>query len=214
MAEDKRDQIVRAMHRCIREKGFSGTSLTDIAVAAAMSPSHIRYYFDGKDAILEHFFARHCDAIVEGVKAIAEQDLAIWYKAYVDYYIANPQIRPANLSVIVEIFGLSVHQSRLRAIKNAYSAEMQAVLVGFFQRAGLSRGDAERSAAALHAFEVGLKFDAAFADDYDPGAARDAFIKVTESLLGRPIARLGVGQSKPLKGSPTRRVQRGQRQGA
>ncbi len=116
--------------------------------------------------------------------------------------------------MIVEIFGLSVHQSRLRAIKNAYSAEMQAVLVGFFQRAGLSRGDAERSAAALHAFEVGLKFDAAFADDYDPGAARDAFIKVTESLLGRPIARLGVGQSKPLKGSPTRRVQRGQRQGA
>jgi AcrR family transcriptional regulator len=190
MAEDKRDQIVRAMHRCIREKGYAGTSLTDIAVAAGMSPSHIRYYFDGKDAILEDFFAKHCNTVVDGVKSIEREDLAKWFDSYVEYYIANPQIRPANLSVIVEIFGLSVHQPRLRAIKTAYNAAMTGVLIDFFECAGHAREEAERAAAILNAFELGLKFDAAFREGYDPGAARAAFVEVTETLLGRPITKL------------------------
>lgn len=52
-----RGGIFKALHDCIVEQGYARTSLTDVARAAGMSPSHLLYYFPGKDAILEDYFA-------------------------------------------------------------------------------------------------------------------------------------------------------------
>jgi AcrR family transcriptional regulator len=45
--KERRGKILQALHRCISKRGFSRSSLTDIAIEAGMSPSHIRYYFEG-----------------------------------------------------------------------------------------------------------------------------------------------------------------------
>ena len=63
--------------RCIREKGYASTSLTDIAIRAQMSPSHIRYYFDGKDAILEYYLETTCADIIRDIRAIDGADFSI-----------------------------------------------------------------------------------------------------------------------------------------
>jgi AcrR family transcriptional regulator len=180
----------------MREKGYAGTSLTDVALAAQMSPSHIRYYFDGKDAILEHYFEAHCRHIVADIRAIPTDDPADWFDRYCAYFIRNPHIRSVALGVIVEIFGLSVHQSRLREIKVAYDREMLAVLTDFFERVGVVKDTPAQAASVAQAVEVGLKFHAAFAQTYAAAAIGHAFVSVVESLIGRPIADLAGGADR------------------
>jgi AcrR family transcriptional regulator len=185
--EDRRTQIVQALHRCIREKGYAGTSLTDIAVGAGMSPSHIRYYFEGKDAILEYYFDLHCRRIIEDIRAIDDSDPIAWFKGFMGYFIANPHIHAVGLSVIVEIFGLSVHQPRLREIKTTYDAEMLSILRVFFERVGTVGVTPMEAAEILQALEVGLKWNAVFQNDYEPDKAARAILTVLPQLIGRPI---------------------------
>ena len=53
----RRRRIYKALHHCIINKGYVKTTLADIAKAAGMSPSHLLYYFKGKEDILELYFA-------------------------------------------------------------------------------------------------------------------------------------------------------------
>jgi AcrR family transcriptional regulator len=182
---DRRARIVQALHRCIREKGYASTSLTDIAIRAEMSPSHIRYYFDGKDAILEYYLQITCDDIVRDIRAIEDDDPIGWLKKFSDYYIRNPRISAVGLGVMVEIFGVSVHQPRLREIKTAYDEQIRGVLTRFFERAGDSTSvPAPMAAEIIQALEAGLKYNAVFETRYDADKAAAAFLAAVERLLG------------------------------
>ena len=61
----RRSRIFKALHDCIIEKGYAKTTLADVARTARMTPSHLLYYFSGKDAILEDFFENVAQRIVE-----------------------------------------------------------------------------------------------------------------------------------------------------
>lgn len=150
-----------------------------------MSPSHIRYYFDGKDAILEHYLELTCSDIVRDIKAIKADDPFEWLRKFSDYYIRNPRISAVGLSVMVEIFGVSVHQPRLREIKMAYDEEIRAVLTSFFAKAGGATSLPPAMAAEIiQALEAGLKYNAVFEKHYDPEKATAAFLAAVERLLG------------------------------
>lgn len=184
-AAERRGLIVQALHRCIREKGYASTSLTDIAIRARMSPSHIRYYFDGKDAILEYYLETTCADIIRDIRAIDDEDPFDWLARFADYYISNPRISAVGLAVMVEIFGVSVHQPRLREIKTRYDSEIRAVLTTFFERAGTASGMPPAMAAEIiQALEAGLKYNAVFNRLYDPERATAAFMGAIERLLG------------------------------
>ena len=50
-------------------RGFAATSLADVARAAHMTPSHLLYYFKGKDAILNACFEGVTAQIMSGLRA-------------------------------------------------------------------------------------------------------------------------------------------------
>lgn len=183
--EDRREIIVQALHRCIREVGYARTSLTAISVKAKMSPSHIRYYFENKDAILEYYLESLCTQIVADLKAIPAENPQIWMERFCDYYIRNPRISRVGLSVLVEVFGVSVHSPRLREIKSAYDREIRALLEAFFDQVGTIRGVTPQVAAEVaQGLEAGLKYNAVFQDGYDPDRATAVFLAVIQRLAG------------------------------
>ena len=61
----RRTRIFKALHDCIVDKGYAKTTLADVARTARMTPSHLLYYFSGKDAILEDYFENVAQRIVE-----------------------------------------------------------------------------------------------------------------------------------------------------
>ena len=63
----RRDAILRAAAAIFRERGFAGTGMRDIAVAADLSPANLYHYFKGKDEILFYCQDRALDRMLEGV---------------------------------------------------------------------------------------------------------------------------------------------------
>ena len=55
--DQRRRKIFKSLHDCILAQGYVKTTLADIAAGADMSASHLLYYFNGKEAILEQYFA-------------------------------------------------------------------------------------------------------------------------------------------------------------
>lgn len=181
---DRRQRILRALGRCIATRGYSKTSLTDIAVAAGMSPSHIRYYFQGKDAILESYLSLTCDAILSEIRAIDVAEPEAWLEAFTRFFVGNPRISATRLKVMVEIFGISTHDPELSRVKSHYDATIRSILEGYFAKVGCAPGLDPASAAEIaQALEAGLKYNAAFQENFDSDRARTLFLAGIRNLV-------------------------------
>ena len=53
--EERRSQILEALHRCLLKKPIHQTSIKDIAGQAGMNPGMLHYYFNSKEDILLHY---------------------------------------------------------------------------------------------------------------------------------------------------------------
>ncbi|MDH3641507.1 MAG: TetR/AcrR family transcriptional regulator, partial [Gammaproteobacteria bacterium] len=71
--DERRKRILEALHDCVIEQGYARTTLADVARTASMSPSHLLYYFRGKDAILEHYFQNAAERIVERMENMGDE---------------------------------------------------------------------------------------------------------------------------------------------
>src|ERR1700690_2702141 len=112
-SEDRRGRIALALDECIREKGFAATSLTDIALKAKMSPSHIRYYFESSEEIIEFYFGAIKDQILLDIKSIPHTSPKQWIEDFTQYFIANPEINKSTVALMIEIFAVSAHNAKL-----------------------------------------------------------------------------------------------------
>jgi AcrR family transcriptional regulator len=182
---DRRGVIAQAMDACIREKGYAATSLTEIAIKARMSPSHIRYYFEGKEEILEFYLAAICDQIVRDIEGISRKSPQQWIGEFTRYFITNPDLTRATVMLMVEIFAVSAHDPKLMKIKSRYDAFIRKTFVDFFRWAGTARGvTAEDAAYQLWALEGGMKFNSMFQNDFSKEKAGEIFRKEFTRLTG------------------------------
>ncbi len=53
-----KDRIIESAVELFNQKGFSGTSVREIARAANVNVAHISYYFNGKGGLMEHLISR------------------------------------------------------------------------------------------------------------------------------------------------------------
>ena len=59
--DDKRERLLRAAARCFNEKGYSGTSLKDVAEQLGLTDAAIYYYIDGKQQLVYQCYMRAAD---------------------------------------------------------------------------------------------------------------------------------------------------------
>jgi AcrR family transcriptional regulator len=65
----RRNAILGSAARMFRQRGFAGTGMRDIAVAADLSPANLYHYFRGKDEILFYCQDRALDRLLAAVSA-------------------------------------------------------------------------------------------------------------------------------------------------
>ncbi|MFN2747628.1 forespore capture DNA-binding protein RefZ [Bacillus sp. z60-18] len=53
-----KDRIIESAIALFNQKGFTGTSVREIAAAANVNVAHISYYFNGKGGLMEHLVSR------------------------------------------------------------------------------------------------------------------------------------------------------------
>ena len=188
-ASERRTQIAKALDASIRERGYAATTLTDIAAAAGMSPSHVHYYFEGKAAVLEHHFEQMCAALLRDVLPLSDKPPLERIDATVAYFFHHPKFSRENSGVYFEIFGVAVHNDGVREIKKNLDRALRQFFVELFCDTDLSPRLAEGAAEIAYGLLVGLTTNAYFDDARSRSQAGEVFRRELLRLSGAASTR-------------------------
>lgn len=195
---DRRSAILRALFRCLRDRGYIATSLADVAAEAGMSPSHVLYYFSSKDAVLESLFELSAGNMLRDVEALRRDDVADHCDALADYFFGGRVLGRTDQAIMLQFFGLATHDRRLWQIKAGFDRRVKSHLEALLRRGGLGSAAADASEAA-YAELVGLLTSLYF----DERLARSRAKALFRGTLARLAASCGAPAS--VRARPTRR---------
>ena len=71
-AELRRTEILKGAAECFGDKGVRATSISDICTRLKISPGHLYYYFESKDAIVEALLALDTQRVEEQMREVAQ----------------------------------------------------------------------------------------------------------------------------------------------
>lgn len=95
---DVKDRILNVAAELFVKKGYSGTSIRDIATAAKANVAHINYYFGSKYKLFERIFDEAFDMQLDRVFETLNADMPFfemvetWIDIYFEILTENPQI--------------------------------------------------------------------------------------------------------------------------
>ena len=126
--DQRRARIVQALRECMLERGYAGTSLSDIARAAGMTPSHLLYYFKGKDAIVNAYWQTLAEDLLTRLRAIEHEPLERRIDLLTEVMLSGETASWPDLGLFLELCGLAVHQKDLYQTKARFDREFKAWL--------------------------------------------------------------------------------------
>lgn len=114
---ERRSAILWALRDCMLKKGYAGTSLADIATAAGMSPSHLHYYYHGKEAVLHEYFANVATRIKARLDEFRTDPPAKKIDHLATLFFSGAVITKSEIGLMLECFGVAVNDEVLRGEK-------------------------------------------------------------------------------------------------
>jgi AcrR family transcriptional regulator len=175
VADKRRKRIFAALHDCVIEWGYAKTSLTDVARAADMSPSHLLYYFPGKDAILVQYFAHFKRRIMERLDQFRTTAPEGQINLLARLFFAGRGISKSEIGFMLECFGVAVHEKELQKEKMELDQFCKAYLCELFEKSPCGPSNASSAAEVAYAMLVGLRTAAYFDDRLGPEKALEIF---------------------------------------
>jgi AcrR family transcriptional regulator len=154
----RRKAILRALHSCVIAKGYSKTTLADVAESAGMYPSHLLYYFDGKEAILEQYFQDVADKILLKLESFSNETPERQVELLANLFFAGEGIKKSEIGFMLESFGVAVNDSVLREEKAELDRRCKVYLENLFDRSpGRIMRAARDCAEIAYALLIGLR---------------------------------------------------------
>jgi AcrR family transcriptional regulator len=156
--DERRKRILDALHACVIDRGYARTTLAEVARAAEMSPSHLLYYFRGKDAILEHYFHNAAEHIVKRIESFRDETPRRQIDLIAELFFAGDAITKNEIGFMLECFGVAVNHTVLHLEKTEMDQRCKAHLTELFTNTprGFVAG-AKESAEVAYAMLIGLR---------------------------------------------------------
>ncbi|MEL6868568.1 MAG: TetR/AcrR family transcriptional regulator [Pseudomonadota bacterium] len=128
---DKRAQLLRAAARCFNEKGYSGTSLKDVARLLGLTDAAIYYYIDGKQQLVYECYLHAADIgahALECANTAGGTGLEIAHR-YFSLHVAALCGDAGPVAIMSEIPALlPAHREDILARSRRHSRQFEAVL--------------------------------------------------------------------------------------
>lgn len=153
----RREMIFAALRECIIEKGYSTTTLADIAREAGMSPSHLLYYFADKADILAQYFGSVSQRITERLEEFRAEAPEHRIDLLARLFFRGKGLSKAEIGFMLECFGVAVHLPSLKQHKSDLDALCKNYLRDLFTEVGTASGDPAYAAEVAYALLVGLR---------------------------------------------------------
>ncbi|MEJ8568600.1 TetR/AcrR family transcriptional regulator [Elongatibacter sediminis] len=171
----RRDRILNGFRKCIIHKGYSKTTLRDVAKAADMSASHLLYYFSGKDAILQHYFDNVSERIRQRIDSFRDEEPERQFELLADLFFAGRGITNSETGFMLECFGVAVHDPQLHNEKAELDRFCKDYLQCLFAQLPRTRDDAPDHAEIAYSLLIGLRTAAFFDQRLSLSNARRLF---------------------------------------
>jgi AcrR family transcriptional regulator len=129
--ELQKDRMLRAAARCFNEKGYSGTSLKDVANILGLTDAALYYYVRNKEELVYLCYLRAGDvgrealdrAIAEGVNGL---DVV---RRYLRYHLEAMTGERGPIAIMSEIPSLEpAHRDEILEISRRHSARFEGIL--------------------------------------------------------------------------------------
>ena len=186
--KSRREQIVEALCERMLARGFAATTLADVARAAHMTPSHLLYYFKGKEEILNACFEGVTAQIMTGLAALDVVPREERLDAIADYFFGGKLLNKNDLGITLEFFGLAVHDKVLHATKAQFDHLVKGWLTHTFGETGTEPGmTPEDAAEAAYAMIVGLSTSSFFDERLGFARARVLLSDALHNLAGTAV---------------------------
>jgi AcrR family transcriptional regulator len=183
--DQRRRRIFKSLHDCILARGYVKTSLADIAEGAGMSASHLLYYFKGKEAILEQYFARVSDHFLARIASFSEQPPAQQIQSLADFWFKGEDSARKEIGFMLECFGAAVNDNVLRGTKADFDMQCKAYLAEIFrQTPTMVMGDPRDAAEISYSVMIGLRSAVYFDDNVELADAHRLFIRSMYAMSG------------------------------
>lgn len=127
----KRDNMLRAAARCFNLKGFSGTSLKDVADILGLTDAALYYYVRNKEELVYLCYVRAADVGREALqRAIDEGGTGLdTVERYLRYHIEFMVGERGPIAIMSEIPSLKPeHRDEVLELSRAHSAAFEALL--------------------------------------------------------------------------------------
>lgn len=175
---DKRRKLIfRSLHDCILDKGYVKTTLADVARGAGMSASHLLYYFNGKEDVLEQYFQNVSEQFVARLNAFGELETLEQIHSLTDFWFKGGASTRKEIGFMLECFGAAVNDDVLRVTKAEFDLRCKAFLAQIFEDAPDMFMRSSKDAAELaYALMIGLRSAVYFDDDIDLPEAHRLFL--------------------------------------
>jgi AcrR family transcriptional regulator len=187
--DKRRRTILKALHDCVIEHGYPKTTLASVARAAGMSPSHLLYYFPGKDAILEQYFADVSQRIVGRIQGFRKENPERQIVLLADLFFGGRNVTKSEIGFMLECFGAAVHDERLNREKTELDRYCKSYLQELFEQLPCGPARARDAAELAYAMLVGLRTASYFDEQLSPAHARQLFYAEVSNLA--EVGRIG-----------------------
>tara|TARA_R110002110_G_scaffold76898_1_gene202260 strand:- start:191 stop:847 length:657 start_codon:yes stop_codon:yes gene_type:complete len=183
--EKRRRRIYKSLHDCIINKGYVKTTLADIAEGADMTASHLLYYFNGKEAILEQYFANVSVRFLEKIESFSQHPPQQQVQLLADFWFRGETSTRLEIGFMLECFGAAVNDDVLRITKADFDNRCKAHLVDIFCAApALVLDDASDSAEIAYSMMIGLRSAVYFDEDISLERAHRLFTNTVNRMCG------------------------------
>jgi len=186
---ERRLQILQALHQCLLEKPFYQTSIKDIARKAKVNHGLLHYYFENKEDILiqyieytfDHYFKLFETRFAARFKDV-EIDITAFEKQY-RWMMNEIAFNKESAIIFTEIWALSLYNPKIMdKLRNHYQHWQERIfsLAGNFVKDDVT---ARRMSLTLIAFSEGMSLFSIFFNGKDLCTDMD-FKGLLESLAG------------------------------
>ena len=183
--KERRRRIFRSLHDCIIDKGFVKTTLADIAQAAGMSPSHLLYYFNGKEDILEQYFSLVSVRFLERIAEFSTEPAQDQVTLLADFWFKGEAGTVKEIGFMLECFGAAVNDDVLRVTKADFDERCKAYLGRIFDASPSVFMHSSKDAAELsYSLMIGLRSAVYFDPDIDLADAHRLFLGSMRTMSG------------------------------
>ena len=181
----RRRKIFKSLHDCIISKGYTKTTLADVAEGADMSASHLLYYFKGKEAILEQYFETVSVRFLERIEEFSEEPPITQSDLLADFWFRGETSTKLEIGFMLECFGAAVHDDVLRVTKAEFDLSCKGYLARIFADAPALFIDSPKDAAEIaYSLMIGLRSAVYFDDDIDLEGAHALFTNTLQRMCG------------------------------